>query len=211
VTSRLTATTLAALLASVLATPVAAERPTVRMLADFDDVRGPGALGSHNAVQRAPSTVALQRVPEAAGQALAVSGTSAPGGMAGVWLAFYDIGATRKQFVDASRLDFLTFRIRGVRPPRLIVKVADGSWAAKGDGFEIGELTRLLPQDVGAAWQQVTIPLGGLPLDRKALAALMLVVDSPGEFSFVVDDVALKRDPEDALPQRSVVAPRGVP
>ena len=33
----------------------------------------------------------LQRVPEGAGHALAVSGHEAPGGMAGVWLAFYDV------------------------------------------------------------------------------------------------------------------------
>ena len=196
-----------------LASAVAsAGRPAARVLTAFDEAAATGA--SHNPLQRPPSTVVLERVAEGSGQALAVSGTSAPGGLAGVWVAFYDVRAARKQFVDATGYEFLTFRVRsGARAPRLIVKVADAAWASKEDAFEVGELTRLLPQDIGPRWQQVTIPLGGLPLDRKALAGLTLVVDGPGDFSFAIDDVALKRDPEDSLPIASAVAtpPRAIP
>src|SRR5688572_25746613 len=151
---------LAAGLAGLLAGVAAADRPRVRVLADFDDPARPRTGGSHDALERPPSAVGLRRTPEGA---LEVSGRHAPGGLAGVWLAFYDLRAPRKQFVDASSFDYLTFRIRDDgRSPRLRIKVADAVWAAKEDGLDVGELTRFLPADIAARWQQVAVPLGGL-------------------------------------------------
>ena len=46
-------------------------------------------------------------------------------------------------------------------------------------------------------------------MNRKGLATLILEVVDPANFTLFIDDVALKRDPEDALPPPR--RPRGVP
>ena len=80
--------------------------------------------------------------------------------------------------------------------------LADAAGAAREEAVDAGEVTRFLPQGLSAEWQQVAIPLGVLGLNRKALAAFTLLVVDPADFTFAIDDVALKREPEDALPPR---------
>lgn len=193
----------AAALVLSLADGVAADGPAPRVLADFEDA-GPDREG---ALARPPSTATARRIPDGGGHALEVSGRQVPPGLAGIQVTFKDAhpssmwGYKRTAFVDASRYDYLTFRIRATGGvSRLQVKLADAAWAAKDEAVDAGEITRFLPQGLSAEWQQVAIPLGALGLNRKALAALTLVVANPADFTFAIDDVALKREPEDALP-----------
>lgn len=203
---RLDSLPLAVVLVFSLADGVAAEGPAPRVLADFDESGRPGS----DALARPPSTATARRIPDGGGHALEVSGRQVPPGLAGVRVTFYDVkaahpssmwGYKRTAFVDASRYDYLTFRIRATGGgSRLQVKLADAAWAAKDEAVDAGEITRFLPQGLSAEWQQVAIPLGMLGLNRKALAALTLTVADPADFTFAIDDVALKREPEDALP-----------
>lgn len=199
---------LAAALVLFLVDGVAAAGLAPRVLADFDDA-GPGRPGGE-ALVRPPSTATARRAPEGGGQALEVSGRQVPPGLAGVRVTFYDARAARPTFVDASRYDYLTFRIRAAGDPsRLQVKLVDAAGAATDEGVDAGEITRYLPQGLSKEWQQVAIPLGALGMNRRSLAALTLVVVDPADFTLAIDDVALKREPEDALPPPR--RPRGVP
>jgi hypothetical protein len=139
-----------------------------RVLVDFDAERAGGPPGA--AIARAPSVATVRLVADGQGRALEVSG----------------------------RYDYITFRIRATgQPTRLQVKLSDTGARAGDDGIDVGELTRFLPQGLSAEWQQVAIPLGGLGVNRKALAALTILVTDPSDFSFAIDDIALKREPED--------------
>jgi hypothetical protein len=176
---------------------VAAEGPAPRVLAAFDDAALPAGT---EAIVRAPSTATARRVPDGAGQALEISGRHVPAGLAGVRVTFQDAKG-RVVPVDASRHDYLTFRIRSTGgASRVQVQIADTASLAGNQPADAGELTRFLPQGLSPEWQQVAIPLGGLPVNRKALAALVLLVSDPADFTLALDDVALKREPEDALP-----------
>jgi hypothetical protein len=190
---------LAAALVLLLANGGAAAGLTPRVLADFDEVGG-GRPGGE-AFARPPSTATARRIPEGDGHALEVAGRQVPAGLAGVRVTFYDAGVARPTFVDASRYDYLTFRIRATGDPsRLQLKLADAAGAARDEGIDAGEVTRYLPQGLSTVWRQVAIPLGALGVNRRSLAALTLVVVDPAVFTIAIDDVALKRDPEDALP-----------
>lgn len=190
---------LAAALVLSLAFGAAADGPAPRVLADFEETPLDRAGG--DAVARPPSTVTVRRIPDGAGHALEVSGRQITPGLAGVSVTFYDVKAKRATSVDTSRYDYLTFRIRVTGSgPRLVVKLAGAAGTEKNEAMDAGEITRFLPQGLSGEWQQVAIPLGGLGIDRKALAALILVVPDPAEFTFAIDDVALKREPEDSLP-----------
>ena len=183
---------LAAALVLSLGGRAASDGPAPRVFADFE-----GVPQREEALARPPSTATARRIPEGDGFAFEVSGRQVPPGIAGVRVPFHDARAPRATFVDASRYDYLTFRIRATgATPRLLVTIADTAGAV-GDA---GEVTRFLPQGLSAEWQQVAIPLGMLGLNRKALAALALMAADPSAFAFAIDDVALKRDPEDALP-----------
>ena len=189
----------AAALVLSIADGVAADGPAPRVLADFDEA-GPGRPAG-DALARPPSTATARGIPEASGHALEVSGRQVPPGLAGVRVTFWDAKAARTTFVDASRHDYLTFRIRATGDSsRLQVQLADAASAARDEAVDAGEITRFLPQGLTGEWQQVAVPLGALGLNRKTLAALILVVADPGDFTFAIDDVALKREPEDALP-----------
>lgn len=187
---------LAAALVLSLADSAASDGPAPRLLADFE-----GAPPREEALARPPSTATARRIPDGGGFALEVSGRQVPPGIAGVRVPFHDVKAAPATFVDASRYDYLTFRIRATAgAPRLMVKLADAAGAVGDQAVDAGEVTRFLPQGLSAEWQQVAIPLGMLGLNRKALAALTLMVADPSDFAFAIDDVALKREPEDALP-----------
>lgn len=169
-----------------------------RVLADFEGATA-GAAGAE-ALVRPPSTATARRIPDGGGQAVEVSGRQAPPGLAGVRITFQDAGGGRPAVVDGSRYDYLTFRIRSTGgASRVQVKISD-SGTARNDAVDAGDLTRYLPQGLSGEWQQVAVPLGALGLNRKALAGLTLVVLDPADFTFAVDDLALKREPEDALP-----------
>jgi hypothetical protein len=179
-----------------------------RLLADFDE-DGPGRPGGE-AFARPPSTATVRRVQEVRGHALEFSGRQVAGGVAGVRVTFYDTTAKRPTFADASRYFYITFQIRATGDAsRLQVKLTDAAGAARDEGVDAGEVTRYLPQGVTTAWQQVAIPLGSMGMNRKGLATLILEVVDPANFTLFIDDVALKRDPEDALPPPR--RPRGVP
>ena len=199
---------LAAALVRLILDSVAAGGLAPRVLADFDEA-GPGRP-SGDAFARPPSTATARRIAEGGGQALEVSGRQVPPGLAGIRVTFYDARAARPTFVDASRYDYLTFRIRATGDSsRLQVKLADAAGAPTDEGVDAGEVTRYLPQGVSSEWRQVAIPLGALGLKRRSLAALTLVVVDPAAFTLAIDDVALKREPEDPLPPPR--RPRGVP
>jgi hypothetical protein len=175
----------------------AAGGPPPRLLADFED---PALPVGTEALVRAPSTVTARRVPDDQGQAFEVSGRHVRAGLAGLRVTFQD-SRGRAVPVDASRHDYLTFRIRARGgPTRVQVQLVDAASLASGQAADAGELTRFLPQGLSPEWLQVAIPLGGLGVNRKALSALVLLVSDPVDFTLVVDDVALKREPEDALP-----------
>jgi hypothetical protein len=167
-----------------------------RLLADFDHpVAGPAV----QAFARAPSTAALRHVPDEDGQALELSGRQAQGGLAGLRIRFRD-DHQRPTTIDGSRYDYLTFRMRATgRPSRVQLRIADSA-DAKDEAMDAGEITRYLPQGLSGEWQQVSVPLGALGLKLKAFAGLALIVLDPVDFTFFVDDLALKRDPEDSLP-----------
>src|SRR3990170_2379852 len=78
----------------------ASAAPRARLIAGFDEPGGSLAAGPHKALQRAPSTVVLRRIPDAGGHALEVSGRHSARGLAGVSLAFHDARAARRRFVD---------------------------------------------------------------------------------------------------------------
>lgn len=182
-----------------LAEGVAADGPAPRLLADFENSTPDRPIG--DAMATPPSTAAVRRIPDGGGQALEFSGRQVPPGLAAVRVAFHDPMTGRAASVDASRHDYLTFRIRATGGgSRLLVKCADAAGATRGEAVDAGEVTRFLPQGLSSEWQQVAIPLGMLGLNRKALAALTLVVLDPADFTFAIDDIALKREPEDALP-----------
>lgn len=188
----------AALVFLVATGKLAAEGPAPRLLAGFDDTALSTVGG--DAVARAPSTATARRVPNGDGHALEVSGRQVPPGLAGVRVTFQDV-KSGAAFVDASRLDYLTFRLRSTgAASRVQVKLTDATSASLDQAADAGEVTRFLPQGLSPEWQQVAIPLGGLGVNRKALAALILLVSDPADFTLAVDDVALKREPEDALP-----------
>lgn len=190
---------LAAALVLALAVSVAADGPAPRVLADFDE-GGPGRPGG-DAIARPPSTVTVRRVADGGGHALEFAGRQVPPGLAGVRVTFGDVQSARTTFVDASRHDYLTFRIRATGGlSRLQVKLADAGGAARDEAVDAGEITRYLPQGLSGEWQQVAIPLGALGVNRNALAALTLLVSDPADFAFAIDDIALKRAPEDSLP-----------
>lgn len=190
--------TLAAAIAVSLPTLAGAGGLAPRMLADFDDA-GTGGVGAE-ALARLPSTATARRIPDGGGQALEFSGRQAPPGLAGLRITFQDARGERPATVDGSRHDYLTFRMRATGgPSRLQVRIADSA-GAKNDPVDAGEVTRYLPQGLSGDWQQVAVPLGALGLNRKTLAGLTLIVLDPADFTFAVDDLALKRDPEDALP-----------
>lgn len=183
----------AALVLSLAGRPAVAHGPA-RVLVDFD-IERPG--GPHaTAIARAPSTATVRLVANGQGRALEVSGRQAPSGLAGVRVALYDV---KRRAPDSARYDYITFRVRGTgQPSRLQVRLSDVAAAAsRDDGVDLGELTRFLPQGLSAEWQPVAIPLGGLGVNRKALAALTILVTDPSDFSFAIDDIALKREPED--------------
>ena len=178
---------------------VAADGPAPRVLADFDEA-APGRPGG-DAIVRPPSTVTVRPIPDGEGHALEVSGRQVPPGQAGVGVIFYESKAARRAIVDASKYDYLTFRIRVIGgAPRLQVKLPDAAWTPKNEAVDAGEITRYLPQGLSGEWQQVAIPLGALGVNRKALGGLILLVTDPAAFTFAIDDIALKRAPEDALP-----------
>jgi hypothetical protein len=178
-----------------------------RLLADFEQA-GPGPGGE--AFARPPSTATARRVPEVQGHALEVSGRQVPGGVAGVRVLFFDPTAERPKFADASRYFYITFRIRSTGDAsRVNIKITDSVGAARDEGVDAGEVTRYLPQGLSGDWQQVAVPLGSFGMNRKGLATLILEVVDPANFTLFIDDVALKRDPEDALPPPR--RPRGVP
>jgi hypothetical protein len=190
---------LAAALVLSLGDGAGADGPAPRVLADFEEVRPGGP--SAQAVARSPSTATVRRIPDDGGHALEVSGRQVPPGLCGVSVTFHRATAKRTGLVDASRHDYLTFRVRATGgEPRLHVKIADAARAARDEAVDAGEITRFLPQGLSGEWQQVAIPLGILGVDRKAMGVLILVVLDPGDFTFAIDDVALKREPEDALP-----------
>ena len=187
----------AALVFSLAASGAVAEGPA-RLLADFE--AEPSGDPSGQAIVRAPSTAVVRLVTDGEGHALEVSGRQAPSGLAGIRVSFRDARG-RAAPVDSSGHDYLTFRIRSTGgPSRLQVRIADAVAAARREDVDAGELTRFLPQGVSTEWQQVAIPLGGLGVNRKALAALAVLVTDPSDFRLAIDDVALKREPEDALP-----------
>jgi hypothetical protein len=197
---------LAAAVALALAHAAAADGPAPRVLADFEGTEPDRGA----AIARLPSTADARRVASGQGHALEVSGAQVPPGMTGVRITLGEAKGARPPSADASRHDYLTFRIRATAGrSRLQVKLADAAGAPRDEAVDVGEITRFLPQGLSTEWQQVAIPLGGLAVNRKALAALVVMVTDPGEFSFAIDDVAVKRDPEDALPPPR--RPGGVP
>lgn len=185
-----------ALLVALANGRVGADGPAARLLAGFDDPTPANPGGE--ALARRPSLATVRRVPHGDGHALEVSGRQVPAGMAGVRVTFAGV---KGRFVDSSRHDYLTFRIRSTGgASRIQVKLADSAAEAIDQAADAGEITRFLPQGLSPEWQQVAIPLGGMGVNRKALAALVLLVSDPADFAFAVDEVALKREPEDALP-----------
>lgn len=170
--------------------------PKPRVLADFDSTMA--APDGSEALARVPSQVTARRVPDGDGQALEFAGRHAAGGMAGVRITFLDARG-RPAPVDASRHDYLTFRMRATGgASRIQVRIADG--AARNEPIDAGEVTRYLPEGLSADWRLVAVPLGALGLGLKTLAGVTFLVLDPADFTFAVDDIALKREPEDALP-----------
>ena len=82
---------------------------------------------------------------------------------------------------------------------RVQVRIADTA-TVKNEPVDAGDVTRYLPEGLSSDWRQVAVPLGALGLNRKTLAGVTFLVLDPTSFTFVVDDIALKRDPEDPLP-----------
>ena len=188
------------LAASLLALPAFAAagglRLEPRLLADFDD---PNAGPAVQAFARAPSTATVRHVPDDGGQSLELTGRQAPGGLAGVLIRFRD-DRKRPTTIDGSRHDYLTVRMRATgHPTRVQLRIADSA-DAKDEAMDAGEITRYLPQGLSTEWQQVSVPLGALGLKLKSFAGLALIALDPADFTLFVDDLALKRDPEDSLP-----------
>jgi hypothetical protein len=194
-------------LAVALAASIALLLPTIaaggagltpRVVADFDRPAA-GTTGAE-ALSRPPSVATTRQIKDGSGQALEFSGRQAPPGMAGVRITFQDPRNDRPRTVDASRYDYLTFRMRATGgASRVQVRIADTATAGN-EAKDAGDITRYLPEGLSGDWRQVAVPLGALGLDKKTLAGLTLLVLDPADFTYAVDDIALKRDPEDALP-----------
>ncbi len=181
----------------VLPGTVTAGGLTPRVLADFDAATT-GPVGAE-ALSRPPSTATARLVPENGGQAVEFSGRQTLPGMAGVRITFQD-ARERPLVVDGARYDYLTFRMRATGgASRIQVRIADSA-NPKNEPIDAGDVTRYLPEGLSGDWRQVAVPLGALGLNRKTLAGVTFLVLDPVTFTFAVDDIALKRDPEDSLP-----------
>ena len=167
-----------------------------KVLANFESTTA-GPDGSE-ALVRAPSTATVRRVAEDGGQVLEVSGRQALQGMSGVRITFLDEHG-EKSPADASRYFYLTFLMRATAgASRIQLRIADSP--ARTEPMDAGELTRYLPEGLTADWRQVSVPLGAMALNKKGLYSISFLVLDPTDFTFAVDDIALKRDPEDDLP-----------
>jgi hypothetical protein len=167
-----------------------------KVLADFESALA-GPDGSE-ALVRAPSTATARRVAENGGQVLEFSGRQSPPGMAGVRITFLDAHG-QASGVDASKYFYLTFLMRATAgASRIQIRIADSP--ARTEPLDAGELTRYLPEGLSADWRQVSVPLGLFGLNKNGLYSISFLVLDPTPFTLAVDDIALKRDPEDALP-----------
>jgi hypothetical protein len=147
---------------------------------------------------REPSRAEAELEPGPDGlQALSLSYDNRERGFSGLYFHLFDTKAPpdERVYLDARRVPYLTFAIRGARGgERFLLRVADQHWERAGDSFTLGRLDKFLPRRrITTRWQHAWIPLDRVkrPVNRSELASVVLAVDGSHWGKVYLRDMAL--------------------
>ncbi|MGB7347428.1 MAG: hypothetical protein WBD20_24610 [Pirellulaceae bacterium] len=183
-------------LGSTMPTAMGAQRESKKLLDSFDTFFNE-MEGKRNVFQKAPSTATAARVSGARlgrkGLGLIVTADRQEEGYCGIWIHFFDAGALKLKYVDATKYKFLTFWVKGAEGgEQFKVKLADDVWLAKEDSVTIGDIDDFLDEGITRRWQQVFVPLSDdCGLDLEQLGGLTFEFDSPTKTTVFIDQIEL--------------------
>lgn len=184
-----------------------AERPSLLLVADFDEEIQNRLGGYYNKFERSPSKASTFLVSNVhrgkGGRSLRVTTHRKDEGFCGVWMHFFNFrtpGGPR--YFDARPFEYLSFWIKGAKGGEdFTVKLADQDWIEQEDSLPIGSVADFLPGGVTTEWQEVLVPLKQFNmLDHSKIGGMTLDFDSAGSWTVYIDDVAFKTSAEVGTP-----------
>ncbi len=175
------------------------------VLWDFDEGVTNRWGGQYNVYARDPSWARTYLDPDvhrpSSSHSLRVTVHQEANGFCGLWMEFYPGSDEKRQFLDASAYQYLSFWIKGTKGGEDFALLLMDDAGEKREGpSPRRSLRAYLPQGARAEWQEVLIPLTDFRgLDLRRLAQLTLKFSTPGDYRFYLEDVGLKGAPS-ALP-----------
>jgi hypothetical protein len=169
-----------------------------KLIWNFDDTLTNTLGGGYNVFSRSPSWARTYLDPNVhlpdTHHALRVTAHRAGDGFCGVWFDFYPAQAAPRRYFDARGFRYLTFWIKGAKSGwDFNLKLVDATGERNEDALATRRLDAYLPQGITTAWQKVSIPLADFPeIDPGSLARFVLMFNTPGDYQFYLDDVALE-------------------
>lgn len=176
----------------------------VFLLDDFENLQN-NVRGYRNGFAKAPSTSICRRVlhKDLQGHCLRIQAERSAEGFCGAWSHLHNFRDAEAEFVDASRWNFLTFRMRTESDLNDIhVRLADEAWIKKEDAPTIGPVSRWASEEPTDHWHEIVIPLSDArKVDLSRLGAVSFEFSTPGNHSVWIDDLCLKESPEARPPE----------
>jgi hypothetical protein len=138
-------------------------------------------------------------------RALAFRYQRSESGFTGFWVHLFDFKSTERTLLDAGKIAFLTFRIRGLLgDERVVLRAADDAWERRGDSLAIGDVGSFVKTGaITTQWQQAWVPLNRLPerIDRSSLASLVFAIEETGRGTVFIKDMALAESRDAMIPE----------
>lgn len=203
----------ATLIAATIAPQITIADENVQVLDDFENLQN-DIGGFRNGFSKSPSTSVCRRVrhENSPGHCFRIRTERSEAGFCGAWIHLHNYRDAHPRFVDASCWKYLTFRFKTDSPLTGVnVRLADETWIRKEDAITIGPLSRWSRDGVSNDWQEVVIPLAEVRrIDLKRLGAVSFEFRSPGNFTFLIDDLCLKKTADAATPEPAAPATASV-
>ncbi len=165
--------------------------------------------GQYNTYMRVPSSARTYLdssvTRSSSGHSLRVTAHRDSEGFCGVWMEFRSGTEIPHQYLDATAYRYLSFWIKGEKGgEEFDIELTDEATLNNEDARPRRPLRAYLPQGATTRWQEVRIPLADFTgLKHARLARITLNITTPGDTRFYLDDLAFKRQVEDAAPAAS--------